>query len=306
MNFARWTNSLATVPLSEALVRAQRLISTRTGVINRVEFVLTSASAPRIYWARAIPASTIEMTEVPALNAGNATSYDPERAAMKAIGESIERYCAAFYDRSQFVVASFEDLDDAATDPAQFALYTPDQYQPTARRFTPFTSKTKISWVCGYSLSSGKPTYVPAQFVYVPYRCCSEERSLSEHISTGLASSTSAAVALQRSILEIIERDAFMIWWQNCLPSLRINLTNQTDEIIVSLLAAGKTMAFTCDAFFLPSDFRVAVVLVVFRAQDGRVPMSVVGLGTDFDANTALKLALEEAYLGLLGMSSLA
>ena len=81
--------------LSESLQRAQRLVSDRVGIINKVEFEELVSGEPNVYFARSQPANLQPLCGREALNFGDAASVDPDRAIIKAIGESIERYCSA-------------------------------------------------------------------------------------------------------------------------------------------------------------------------------------------------------------------
>jgi len=79
--------------LTDALHAAKRLISRRTGIISTVEFDDLAAGEPSVYFARSTPANSFALNGMKTLNYGDAASIDPKRAIMKAVGESIERYC---------------------------------------------------------------------------------------------------------------------------------------------------------------------------------------------------------------------
>ena len=61
----------------------------------------TTPDDPPVYWAQSCPAEMSAVLGRSALNHGSAASVDPDRAIMKAVGETIERYCAAFYDDTE-------------------------------------------------------------------------------------------------------------------------------------------------------------------------------------------------------------
>jgi len=156
--------------------------------------------------------------------------------------------------------------------------------------------------VRGRSLVHDRPTWVPAQFVYVPYRCHPEEPALHDLISTGLAAGPTFAWAAYRAALEAIERDAFSIVWHNRLARPSIDLSAVDDPV----LDAFRTVPVRVDAVMLTLDIPVPVVLVVVRTTTDRPPLTAIGLGTDLSPARALSLALEEAGIGFLGMRRLA
>ena len=155
--------------LGEALERARRLVSDRVGVISEVVFMETTPEEPAVYWAQSRPADLCPMAGRPALNGGNATSVDPDRATMKAVGESIERYCSAFYNDDEFVFGTYEEIPGEALRPEDFALFSTLQYRQADFPFAPFTRQTPVRWTSGHSLLDDRAKWVPASSVYIPY-----------------------------------------------------------------------------------------------------------------------------------------
>jgi len=193
--------------LGEALVRAGRLVSDRVGVVSEVVFQETTPEEPAVYWAQSHPAQLGPLSGRATLNHGNATSVDADRATMKAVGETIERYSPAFYDEDQLVFASWEETTGRALRPDDFALFSARQYAMPGFPFAPFGRQTPIRWISGHSLLNDCATWVPASSVYIPYECTQGESALDDLISTGLACGTSYAGALLRALSEVVERE---------------------------------------------------------------------------------------------------
>lgn len=290
--------------LPDSLRRAQRLVSDRTGIIQKVEFEELVCGEPNVFFARSFPANLKPICGQEALNNGDAASVDPDRAVMKAVGESIERYCSAQYDEDDLRLATCRQLSGAAVNPASFALFSEKQYASPGFPFVAPTAKTPLCWVKGYSLTYEMPAYVPAAFVYVPYYYRAPvEPPVQDSISTGLACGPSLAASVYKAICEVIERDAFMIVWQNRLPRPRIDLETVRDPFVHQLLQALDGIPVTCDAFVLTLDIPVPVIVVMLRSTADHIPYTVMGLGTCLNPNKALALALEEALLTYIGMS---
>jgi len=289
--------------LSDALHAAQKLISQRTGIISNVEFHNLAADEPSFYLARSTPASNMALNGMETLNQGDAASIDPKRALMKAVGESIERYCPAHFKYEDFVLSTYSDLDCEAVDPTDFALFSEKQYAEPDFPFTRPTASTPLRWTSAYSLSHDRPVLIPASFVYIPYRPDPAHEPLTHNpISTGLACGSNLAPAIYKAILEVIERDAFMIMWQNQLPCTRIDLSTVTDPFNQSILNELSVLPAKCEAYLIPSDTGVPVVMVLLRSTSGHLPYIALGNSADLDPNRALMLALEEACLTWLGM----
>jgi len=293
-----------TKTLTDALQATKRLISKRTGIISTVEFDNLSSDEPSVYFARSAPANSYALDGMEALNYGSAASIDPKRAIMKAVGESIERYCPAQYKYEDFILATYNDLDCEAVHPEDFALFSEKQYAEPDFPFTRLTATTPLRWVSAFSISHDQPILVPASFVYIPYHFDqSHEASSHNPISTGLACGSNLAPAIYKGILEVLERDAFMIMWQNQLSCKKIDLSTVNDPFIQSLLNELKVLPLECQAFLISSDIEVPVVMVLLRGTSGQPPLSVIGVSADLNPNKALMLAPEEVCMGWVGMN---
>jgi ribosomal protein S12 methylthiotransferase accessory factor len=287
--------------LTEALARASRLVSSRVGIISEVLFMETTPAEPAVYWAQSRPAFLEPLAGRAALNDGNGTSVDPDRAAIKALGESVERYCCAFYDERNFAFGTYDELPDRTLRPEDFALFSPCQYSRPDFPFTRFTRQTYVGWTAGHSLLEDAPTWVPASFVYIPYDYPDREPPLSDLISTGLACGPTLASALLKGLTEAVERDAYTIVWQNRLPRPHIDLEHVDDPFIQSFVRKLRRLALSVQAVLLTLDIPIPVVLVLMTRSDGP-PWTVVASGADLSPRHALLLALEEACLALIGM----
>ncbi len=288
--------------LSEALTRARRFVSAQVGLISEVTFVETAPDEPAIYWAHSRPAQFGPLAGRSALNVGTATSIDPNRATIKAVGETIERYCSAFYDEDELFLGTFDELRDDAVPPERFALFSARQYAEPNFPFSPFTRGTRVRWAAGYSLFHERVTCVPASFVYIPYGRRPPEPPLKDQISTGLACGTTYASALLKALCEVVERDAYTVVWQNRLQRPHIDLEQVDDPLVQRLVQELQGLAMTPHAVLLTLDIPIPVVLMVLTRSDGP-PWTIVACGADLDPQRALLLALEEACLAVIGVS---
>jgi len=208
----------------EGLVRARRIVSPRTGIVSDVTFHELAADDPLFYWATSHPGNVVPIGGQPARNEGNAASVDPDRAVLKAVGESVERYCSAVFDREGMLCASFEELRQQATPPEDFILYTTEQYAAQGFPWKPFTRDTRVCWVRGRSLEHDDDTLVPAAMVHVPFpqEGSRPDSPVAQSISTGLACGTSYESAALGGLCEAVERDAFALTWQARMGHPRI------------------------------------------------------------------------------------
>lgn len=302
-------NTLSDPPvrtLADDLACARRLVSDRVGIMAAVRSAGLAADDPTVHSIRSIAAKRLPLTGRPVRYHGHASSVDLERATMKAVGEGIERYCASVHDESRLTLGTYEDLDGDAVAPDKWCLFTPQDYTEPGFPFVPITRRTPLHWILGHSLGADRPTYVPAAFVYVPYYTddfdIGPEQPIWTTVSTGLACGRTRAAALYRGVLEVIERDAFMIVWRNRLSLPVINLETVPDSLARRLINAIDPLPVRYQAVLLTLDIAVVVILVILSSQNGIAPFTVVGAAADLDPSHALALALEEACLSWSGL----
>src|SRR5262245_56386345 len=100
------------------------LIDDHVGIIRCVQEAPIQAHMPPFfhYMAQACDTSGFSEQVNFALTGGASTS---RRVALaKAVGEAVERYCAAVFCRADFPFDTYESAPFACVDPEEFALYT--------------------------------------------------------------------------------------------------------------------------------------------------------------------------------------
>jgi thiazole/oxazole-forming peptide maturase SagD family component len=196
-----------------------------------------------------------------------AVDRDPARASIRAIGESIEHYCAR--------VASVDgplgmarDLDRPFVDPSTFDFLTGNDRHDI-----------EVRWTEGTRLSDGARAYAPSTLVGVPYRGQPGERTVEYQCSTGLAAGASFEAAAAHGLLEAIERDAFIRAWQTDAPVQRVRPPQS--------IAGG-----TLHLIRLPNQPDVDVVVGLLERDEP--PYCSVGLAARLDREEAIEAATYE------------
>ncbi|NJM29259.1 MAG: YcaO-like family protein [Rhizobiales bacterium] len=138
------------------------------------------------------------------------------------IFEAIERSSAVFSNKVMVVRAAAADLGDQAIDPMQLLLISGRQYHErpewnlrvTADHRLPrkFDPLHPAAWVPARGLHGGQDVLMPAAYVYLGYPDALTE-GFTIPDSSGLACGQSREDALERALLELVERDAVAIWW---------------------------------------------------------------------------------------------
>lgn len=143
------------------------------------------------------------------------------------------------------ICASYNDLKDCALNPATVGLHAPEQYARPDFPFQAFDSDVAINWVWGYSLTQQRSILVPERLAY--YSLGFHDGFVYE-TSNGCALGSSLVEAIFHGILEIVERDAFLLTWYAQLPLPAIDLTSSNDRELQWMIERSdplRAMTFT-------------------------------------------------------------
>ncbi|MEA2998637.1 MAG: ribosomal protein methylthiotransferase accessory factor [Sphingomonadales bacterium] len=290
-----------TLEADEALASFAAAVDDKVGLIRSIDFVALSERDPAVYLAHATPADTRSLTDLQAANRGAACAWTADRAALRACGESVERYCAAICDLASLRLASEAQLSE---EPIRFVRvadlypFSESQYAASGFPFERIEATQPIRWSRGSTLD-GEGVLIPASCTYVPYFFEPAIEPFSHMpISTGLAAGRSVDRCIEKGICEILERDALMIVWLHRWRAPRIepaSCLGFSDEID-GLLAAGRMPGTRWFLNYLTLDVDVPIVSAAL-IDDSGAPLTSFGIAADIDPMCALRGALEEALL---------
>ncbi|MBY0122872.1 TOMM precursor leader peptide-binding protein [Bacillus sp. S/N-304-OC-R1] len=158
--------------------------------------------------------------------AGRSNSY--EMSELTAILEGLERYCGIEPRGKRKVVRdSYHNLADIALNPAKVGLHEIEQYAKPDFPFQPFHPDKPMNWVWGYSFLQERPILVPELLAY--YSLGYGEGFVYE-TSNGCALGGSIEEAIFHAIMEVVERDSFLLTWYAQLPLPRLDLSSANDK----------------------------------------------------------------------------
>jgi ribosomal protein S12 methylthiotransferase accessory factor len=162
------------------------------------------------------------------------------RSEAVAILEALERYGGmAPGGRRSVVQASFDEIRDRAVDPRTLGLHTSEQYARPGFAFQPFDTARVCRWVWGYSFARDQPILVPERYAYYRAHVANpDDPSFAYEISNGCALGSCLEEAILYGVLEVVERDAFLMTWYARLPAPRIDLSSAKDRSVPMLAAA--------------------------------------------------------------------
>ncbi|MFI1801097.1 TOMM precursor leader peptide-binding protein [Streptomyces sp. NPDC020379] len=208
--------------------------------------------------------------------------------------EGLERYAGMRPRRRPAVVASLRSLRErglTALDPRDCGLYAPEFYA-AQDRVLPFSESRALPWVWGHSLGDGHPVLMPEVLTY--YHSAPLEDRFVQECSNGCASGSTLTEAVHSALMELIERDAFLLTWYGraALPEIDARTSRRpTTRHLVDRLALYGYRARFFDARIT---FPVPVVIAAAVREDGGTGALCFGAGASPDPESALAAALAE------------
>ncbi|TMV43991.1 TOMM precursor leader peptide-binding protein [Paenibacillus mesophilus] len=159
------------------------------------------------------------------VTAGRSHSY--AESELTAMLEGLERHCGQAPSGKRTVVReSFHQIAHVALDPVHTGLYSKEQYELPDFPFQPYDPDTEIDWIWGYSFLRERPILVPETLAYYS---SGFGGGFVQEGSNGCAIGGSLEEAILYGILEVAERDAFLMTWYARLPLPRLDLHSAGD-----------------------------------------------------------------------------
>ena len=305
----RSVSSLATV------ARFRRHVSPLTGVVSRLERIEADLPLNTNYYAThnfSGPAQTVRELRAGLSSGSFGKGSTAEQGEASALMEAIERYSGIFQGDEIRAKRRFADFPPGeAIPPNEVLLFSDAQLrQGRAQTFESheqeavpalFDRAARIEWSPVWSLRDARFKYLPTSLLYFFYRGAAAFAA----DSNGCAAGNTLEEAIVQGFLELVERDAYAIWWYNRLERPELDLGQLEDSFVRDLrnrLAQNGRRLWALD---VTSDLGIPTfVAVTHWMQNGRENIEF-GSGAHFDARIALLRALTELNqflsLGLMG-----
>lgn len=231
---------------------------------------------------------------------GVGRTRDYRSSETTALLEALERHGGTEPAGTRTVVTgSYAQLADDALDPASLGQHPPESYARADFGFRAYHPDAVCRWVWGYSFARGGPVLVPETCAYYYLRDDSPEgKPFVYEISNGCALGSCLEEAVLHGLLEVLERDAFLLTWYARMAAPRIDLASAEDRA-VPLQAAAITLAtgYEVLAFDTTPEHGVPCVQVVAlapEARDSERPALVCAAGAHPDPERAVLNAVSE------------
>lgn len=207
----------ATMTLDDALVRLERTLGRRHGIVLAPTLVPRTPADPK----NVRHASVAREEDAASGSAGGGVGDTPELARVAAIAEALERYAASVVDIPTSAWHMIGPQHRLGFD--DFTLHTTEQQADPLLATVGYGSHPQLAEM--WRLSDGRATHVPAALVGLT----TDHGTMST--SSGLAAGFSLEQAMLRGVEELIERDAFMSTWLHQIPGRDVAFEPQATDV---------------------------------------------------------------------------
>lgn len=208
-----------------------------------------------------------------------------ETSEISGLFEALERYAGLEQRRWTSVkVGTFDELSAEALDPRECGVYADEVYESGA--YSRFDPAQPVPWVWGYSLRDRRTVRVPLHTAYYG-------GAESIECSNGRASGASVEEATLHGMLELIERDSFVLAWYGkaSLPEIDPATCRRESRIMIDRL---RLRGYDVRLFDMRIDLSVPAVLAVAVRRDGGPGALTFASGAALNPEEAVAAALSE------------
>ncbi len=287
------------------VARYRKHISPLTGVVSRLERIETDLPMNTSYFAKhnfSAPAKTLHELRGALEGSSFGKGSTAEQGEASALMEAIERYSGVFQGDEIRVKKQFKDFAPGEAILANSVLnFSEEQHRraladmpaPDDEPVSPYLFDTEIEmdWSPVWSLRDKQFRYLPTSLLYFYY---AGEVIPFHADSNGCAAGNTREEAIVQGFLELVERDAYAIWWYNRLKRPAVNLDQFNDSYVrdlqIQLAESGKRL-WVLD---ITNDLGIPCFVAIAHWEKDGAEFIEFGSGAHFDARIAMLRTLTE------------
>jgi bacteriocin biosynthesis cyclodehydratase domain-containing protein len=302
-----------TVSSRATVARYRKHVSPLTGVVKKLERIEADLPMNTNFFAQhnfSAPAMSVDQLRSGLAGGSFGKGSTSEQAEASALMEAIERYSGIFQGDEIRMKRRFGDFapgdailanDVQLFSEAQFAArHEPagDDSHPIPE---PIDSNARIEWSPAWSLRDQRFRYFPTGLMYFFYRDAHTD-------SNGCAAGNTLQEAIVQGFLELVERDAYAIWWYNRSQRSEVDLGEFDDSYIRDIKTQFTDAGRKLWVLDVTNDLGVPTYVAIMHwIKDGQENIEF-GSGAHFDRRIALLRSLTELSqflsIGLMGGGS--
>lgn len=299
------------VPPEKTLAKYRHLISSVSGVVSWLTRTTEEADPwMHVYWAGSnfsLRSSRLNSLRRSLRSKSAGKGSTSRQSEVSALCEAVERYSGAFHGDEIRCRRRFTDFLEAgeseAIHPNEVQLFS-DQQLDNAEQINArghpynhvparFDSNIEVDWSPVWSLTQDRQRYLPTS---VLYGMLDEQRGDSglKADSNGCAAGNTLEEAILQGFFELIERDAFAVWWYNRLHLPEVDLESFEDDYLASAYDYYRSFNREVWVLDVTHDFGIPTFVAVSRRIDKEEEDIIYGAGAHMDPHIAVLRAVCE------------
>lgn len=181
----------------------------------------------------------------------------------------------------------------------QFLNYSSEEMNNPSFNFDIYSETEKINWVKAKHLNTNETYLVPEQMVYFSTELLKKQKRFLYESSNGMAIGSSVEEATLSGLLEVIERDSFLVhWYLKKSPIKLTKLEELNSQKINMMLKYLKDFGYYTHVFDITLDSGIPSIWILLEQMDKsnnqKICFYTAG-GSSFNFVTAIETALIEA-----------
>jgi bacteriocin biosynthesis cyclodehydratase domain-containing protein len=304
-----------TVSSRATVARFRKHVSPLTGVVTRLERIEADLPLNTNFYAAhnfSAPAQSVNELRAGLTGGSFGKGSTAEQAEASALMEAIERYSGIFQSDEIRLTRRFTDFAPGdAIPPNDVLLFSDTQSRPeptgeedsheTQMAPVPFDPSARIEWSPVWSLRDGRFKYIPTSLLYFFY----SGPAAFHADSNGCAAGNTLEEAIVQGFLELVERDAYAIWWYNRLRRAEVDLSHFNDSYVRDLQAQLAETGRRLWVLDVTSDLGIPTYVAILHWMQNGLENIEFGSGAHFDPRIAMLRTLTELNqflsIGLMG-----
>lgn len=230
----------------------------------------------------------------------NGLSFNRDEALIKTVMETVERWNLSNYCEKDLVYDSFENLvrKERILNPLELRLVSKSQLKKKEYKKFNYDLNTKFYWtkICNLNKDG---VLVPAQLIHFMHNKINNEPVIKLPDSTGAAAGVSFEQTLYSALCELIERDAYAIFYYNKLALKRLDSKTIRNKDLLRLIKRLEDYYFEVLIFDMTLDIEVPTFFCVLIDKTGIGPKISVGAKCSLDSDEAIEGSILEALQGI-------
>lgn len=303
-----------TVSSRSTVARFRKHVSPLTGVLTRLERIEADLPMNTNFFAQhnfSAPAQSIGQLREGLSGGSFGKGSTAEQAEASALMEAIERYSGIFQGDEIRMMRRFADFAPGdAIPPNDVLLFSDAQRQAELSEHSeqtvpaPFDPFAEIEWSPVWSLRDGRFKYLPTSLLYFFY----SGPAAFQADSNGCAAGNTLEEAIVQGFLELVERDAYAIWWYNRSQRAEVDFSQFNNSYVSDLKAQLADAGRKLWVLDVTSDLGIPTYVAILHWMQNGQENIEFGSGAHFDKRIAMLRTLTELNqflsIGLMGGGS--